>query len=98
MSAATRRMGLVLLCCARKVSGHAVADPTIALTKSRRRIARPEAQGLRQQFPITSGIYDRRNGVQRSFLRGSNSGRLMSATGQQRRFCDVCPLSPQFQK
>jgi hypothetical protein len=34
-----RRMGLGLLCCARKVSGHAVADPTIALTKSRRRIA-----------------------------------------------------------
>jgi hypothetical protein len=80
MSAATRRMGLVLLCCARKVSGHAVADPTIALTKSRRRIAFPKAQDY-ANYVITAGIYDRRNGVKWSFSRSNNSGSRMSAAG-----------------
>jgi hypothetical protein len=35
-------------CCARKVSGHAVADPTDTLMKSRRRIACPKGSGPRQ--------------------------------------------------
>jgi hypothetical protein len=46
-------MGLDLLCaCA--VIGHAVADPTIALTKSRRRIAFPKAQD-HANYAITAG-------------------------------------------
>jgi hypothetical protein len=43
MSTATRRMGFGLLGCAPKASGHAVVEPTIALMKSRRRIAFLEA-------------------------------------------------------
>src|SRR5215467_5128020 len=35
-------------CCARAASGHAVAEPTIPLTKSRRRIAFAQGLGLRR--------------------------------------------------
>jgi hypothetical protein len=81
-------MGLGLLCCARKLSGHAVADPTIALTKSRRRIASPkrlkECVDYRLRHAITAGICDGRNGVGPFILRGNNPWDRMSALGHSR--------------
>src|SRR5262249_49254656 len=71
-------------CCARAVSGHAIAKPTIALTKSRRRIACPKAQDHAKSELITAEIYDRRNGGSGVGLRGSDSKPLMSALGQKR--------------
>jgi hypothetical protein len=42
-------------CCAPAASGHAVADPTIPLMKSRRRIAFPKAQDHGELYAIRTG-------------------------------------------
>ena len=58
-------------CCARAASGQAAAEPAITFMKSRRRITSPKGSGARRLLPtkdaITAGIYDRRNGGQKSF-------------------------------
>src|SRR6516165_12111770 len=93
MSAATRRTGLGLLCCARKVNGHAVADPTIALTKSRRRIAFTKARDYAEWDAITAGICDTRNGVQGRKLHSSNFEPLMFALGHKRTWQRILLIS-----
>src|SRR6266699_985392 len=53
-------------CCAAAASGHAAAEPTIALIKSRRRIA--FAQGTTPSYiRITAEICDRWNAVNQNF-------------------------------
>ena len=42
---------------------------------------------------ITAGIYDRRNGVRASFLRGNNIQDRMSALGQKQTFRNVQLMS-----
>src|SRR5262249_47548551 len=83
MRAATRRIDLGLLCCARKVSGHAVADPTIALMKSRRRIAFPGGLGPRLLCNY-SRVLRRAIWGPITILRGNNRQDRMSALGQKR--------------
>jgi hypothetical protein len=46
-----------LFCCARAASGQA-AEAVVALMKSRRRIAFPQAQDHAKSVLITAGIYD----------------------------------------
>jgi hypothetical protein len=58
-----------VVCCARKMSGHAVADPTIALTKSRRRIACPEAQDYACQLRLPQGFVTGEMGFRGQFAR-----------------------------
>ena len=75
------------ICCARAASGQAAPEPTIPLTKSRRRIASP--RGLRSAPTVTY-----RTQLQQGFatgemgfgvsLHGSNLRSLMSALGQKR--------------
>jgi len=71
-------------CCARKVSGPAVADPTIALTKSRRRIAFPKAEDCariaHREYDYSKDLRPAKLGSRVS-LRGSNPEPLMSALG-----------------
>src|SRR3974377_2145233 len=69
-------------CCARAESGQATAEPTIPLTKSRRRIAYPKAQdhadfqkGLHQGFAIDEMGFPIK-------LHSSNREARMSALGQ----------------
>src|SRR5262249_33167960 len=72
----------------RATSGQALAEPTIALMKSRRRIASP--RGLRSapivtyRDAITAGIYDRRNGVQGSVCAGCGREGRYSITSSAR--------------
>src|SRR6516165_6181328 len=55
-------------CCARAANGQAAAETTAALTKSRRRIAFPQALEIGDApKAITAGFRDARNGVPRSF-------------------------------
>src|SRR6516164_5052835 len=56
MSAATRRMGVDLLCCARALSGQAAADPAIPLMKSRRRIAFTKAGTTPDRMRLQQGF------------------------------------------
>ena len=56
MSAATRRMGVDLLCCARALSGQAAADPAIPLMKSRRRIAFTKAGTTPNRTRLQQGV------------------------------------------
>ena len=51
-------------CCANAVSGHAVAEPTIPLMKSRRRIASSKGSRAPTSNRITAGICDQRNGAE----------------------------------
>src|SRR5262249_48683437 len=65
-------------CCARPASGQAVAEATIPLMKSRRRIAAPQGSGpvrtMLWNDAITAGNYDLRNGVRLSFCAAANLG------------------------
>ena len=79
-------------CCARAKSGQATAEPTIPLTKSRRRIAYPKAQD-HADFQKGSGIYDRRNRVRPSILRSNNHQDRMSALGQKQTLGHVQSMS-----
>ena len=75
---------------------HAVADPTIALTKSRRRIAFPKAQD-HANYAITAGICDGRNGGRGSVCAAaipSCSCPLWVKSGHSVR-SRQCPLYPQ---
>src|SRR6516165_9773164 len=92
MSAATRRMGLGLLCCARKVSGHAVADPTIALTRSRRRIAFTKAGTTPNGAHYSRDLRPTKWGSGVS-LHSSNLKSPMSALGQKQTSQCVCAMS-----
>jgi hypothetical protein len=81
-------MGLGLLCWARKVSGHAVTDPTIVLMKSRRRIAFSKAldrSDYRSQRILQQGFATDEMDFRVS-LHGSNPEPLTSALGQKQTF------------
>ena len=80
-------------CCVRAASGQAAAEPAIAVMNSRRHIALPQGSGARQQWLITSGICDQRNGVQGLFLHGSNPEPSMSALGQKRTWQRILLMS-----
>src|SRR5215469_2519248 len=88
MRAAMRRMAVGLLCCARNVRGHAVADPTIALMKSRRRIAFPGGLGPRLLCNY-SRVLRRAIWGPITILRGNNGQDRMSALGQKQTLAHV---------
>src|ERR1700751_2917997 len=86
--------------CARAATGHAVAEPTIPLMKSRRRIASPEGSGVRRLL-LTGCDYSR---DLRSaewgpivIVRGNNSQDRMSSLGQKQTL-DCRPLMSALQK
>ena len=76
-------IGLLSACCARAASDHVghAAETVIALMKSRRRIALPEAQTARLGFAITAGICDRRKGGSAVSLHSNKPEPSMSALG-----------------
>src|SRR5215469_3009195 len=92
MRAAMRRMAVGLLCCARNVRGHAVADPTIALMKSRRRIAFPGGLGPRL-LRNYSRVLRRAIWGPITILRGNNRQDRMSALGQKQTSRHLQPMS-----
>ena len=74
-----RRMAVGLLCCARNVRGHAVANPTIALTKSRRRIAFTKARTTPNRTRLQQGFSTGEMG-----FRGRVAGQQSWTLGQKR--------------
>ena len=86
----------LLSCCARAASGQAVADPAIALIKSRRRIARPQAQDyVTRQLQQGTALGGMRFRVT---LQSSNPEPTMFALGHFERpgRCPLCPRKRLF--
>ena len=82
-------------CCARAANGQTTVELTISLMKSRRRIARPQAQDhITRQLQQVIGLGGMRFRVT---LQSSNPKPPMSALGQKRRLGAParCPLYPQ---
>src|SRR5262249_44105409 len=71
-------------CCVRAASGQAATAPTIALMKSRRRIACPEAQDHANSVSDYSRDLRPAEWGSGVSLRSSNPKPLMSALGQKR--------------
>ena len=78
-------------------SGQAATVPPTSEMKSRRRIALPQGSGVRQQWLITSGICDRRNGVQGSGCTATILRRPCPLWVKSRHCgtSNQCPLYPQ---
>jgi len=81
------------LCCANAVSGQIVADPAITLMKSRRRIARPEAQDHANCVDDYSRDLQLAKWGSEVSLHGSNAEPFMSALGQKQTFRSVRAMS-----
>src|SRR6516164_5175271 len=71
-------------CCAPAASGHAVAELTIPLMKSRRRITAPKAQDCADLRSNYSRVLRQAKWGSGVSLHSSNSERFMSALGQKR--------------
>ena len=80
-------VGNFVVCCARAASGRKTVEPTIPLTKSRRRIALSEAQNCadrsHEEYDYIRDLRPAKWGSGAS-LHGSNPERLMSALGHSR--------------
>jgi hypothetical protein len=83
-------------CCARATRGQAVAEPTIPLMKSRRRIAAPRLRTTPIASTITAGIYDRRNGVRSLFCVATilKTQCPLWVRSRHQRMSVSCPLFP----
>src|SRR5262249_12679004 len=79
-------------CCARVATGQAVTKPTVALMKSRRRIAAPRLRSTPIEANYTRDLRPAEWGSGVS-LHGSNLGSLMSALGHKRTSEDVRVMS-----
>src|SRR5215469_6960388 len=83
---------LFVVCCARAANGHAAAEPTIPLMKSRRRIAFPRL-GLRRIGRDYSRDLRSTKWGSGIKLHSSNSEPPMSALGQKRTLKGIHPMS-----
>src|SRR5215472_16541914 len=75
--------GFAVCCCARAASGHEVAEPTITLMKSRRRIALPKAGTTPTRTRLQQGFATGEMGFAVS-LQSSNPKPPIYALGQKR--------------
>src|SRR6516162_5250552 len=83
-------------CCARAASGQAAADPAIALMKSRRRIALPEAGTTPRRKRLQQGFTTGGMGSD-GHLRSNNPQHRMSALGQKRTSPSTTQMSAKCQ-
>ena len=88
-------VGTLLACCPRAASGHAVAEPTIPLMKSRRRIAAPKAQACADYALECDYSRDLRLAEWGApvILRGNNPQDRMSALGQKQTLQGILLMS-----
>jgi hypothetical protein len=80
-------------CCARAANGQATTDPAITLMNSRRRVTAPKAQEHADNSLITSGICDRRNGVQGSVCTATIQSRSCLLWVKSRQLHEVRTMS-----